>query len=47
MIITLIPYLLGEGIPLFGALSEMLKFEAVGTKIFLNSIVQNHFVRKR
>lgn len=47
IIITLIPYLLGEGIPLFGYLSEMLKFEAVGTKIFLNSIVQNHFVRKR
>ncbi|MDR2235010.1 MAG: dihydrofolate reductase family protein [Chryseobacterium sp.] len=47
MIITLIPYLLGGGVPLFGALSETLEFECTDTKIFLNSIVQNHFVRKR
>lgn len=47
MIITVIPYLLGGGIPLFGDLPEMLEFECIDTKIFLNSIVQNRFVRKR
>ncbi|WP_343558731.1 dihydrofolate reductase family protein [Sphingobacterium sp.] len=47
MIITLIPYLLGGGISLFGDLTKTLEFEAVDTKIFLNTIVQNHFVRKR
>lgn len=47
MIITLIPYLLGGGIPLFGDLPEIMKFECTDTKIFLNSVVQNRFVRKR
>ncbi|MDR6923717.1 MULTISPECIES: dihydrofolate reductase family protein [Chryseobacterium] len=47
MTITVIPYLLGAGIPLFGDLPEMLEFECTDTKIFLNSIVQNHFTRKR
>ena len=47
MVITVIPVLLGSGIPLFGHLSEQLLFECRETKHFLNSIVQNHFVRKR
>lgn len=46
MTITVIPYLLGGGISLFGDLMETLKFEAVNTKLFLNYIVQNQFVRK-
>lgn len=47
MIITLIPYLLGGGISLFGDLPEMLEFECTDTKIFPGSVVQNHFIRKR
>jgi len=45
--ITIIPYLLGGGIQLFSDLSKRLEFECVTTKIYLEKIVQNHFVRKR
>ncbi len=45
--ITIIPHLLGGGIPLFTNLPEKLKFECVDTKIYLGEVVQNHFVRKR
>lgn len=47
MIITVIPILLGGGHPLFGKLDTRLNFECRGTKLFLNSIVQNHFTRCR
>ncbi len=47
MIITIIPYLLGEGIPLFTGLTERLEFECIDTKIHLDKIVQNHFIRKK
>ncbi len=47
MIITIIPILLGEGIPLFSALSERLAFECIETKISLRVAFQSHFVRKR
>ncbi len=47
MTITIIPYLLGGGIPLFGALPEKLEFECVDSKIYLGKIVQNRFVRNR
>ena len=47
MIITIIPTLLGGGIPLFGELANPLDFECVESKIYLGKIVQNHFVRKR
>lgn len=47
MIITIIPILLGEGIPLFGNLSKNLHFECTETKHFLDKIVQNHYVRSR
>ena len=47
MIITTIPYLLGEGISLFGPLTQRLSFKCVGSTIYLNSIVQNRFVRDR
>lgn len=46
MIITIIPILLGEGIPLFGSLPEPLVFECVQTKHFLDKVVQNHYKRK-
>ncbi len=47
MTITIIPYLLGGGIPLFSDLKKRLEFECVNSKIYLNKVVQNHFVRKR
>lgn len=47
LVITIIPVLLGDGIPLFGALSQMLHFECVETKHFLGKIVQNRYVRQR
>lgn len=46
MIITIIPVLLGEGIPLFGNLPRPLAFECWQSKIFLGSVVQNHFRRR-
>ena len=47
MTITIIPYLLGGGIPLFSEHSDRLEFECVNSKIFLDKVVQNKFVRKR
>ncbi len=47
MTITIIPYLLGAGIPLFNKLPERLGFECIETKIYLAKVVQNSFVRKR
>jgi len=47
MVITVIPILLGGGSPLFGELSQTLQFECVETKLYLDAIVQNRFVRKR
>jgi len=47
MIITIIPYLLGGGIPLFTELPKKLDFECVDSKTYLEKVVQNHFVRKR
>ena len=47
MVITVIPVVLGGGIPLFGETSKQLHFECRETKLFLEAIVQNHFIRKR
>lgn len=47
MVITIIPYLLGDGIPLFSKLSKRLEFKCVDSKIYLDQLVQNRFVRKR
>ena len=47
MTITIIPYLLGGGIPLFTELSNQLNFECVDSKIFLDKVVQNHFIRNK
>ena len=47
MIITIIPYLLGGGVSLFGEHPDRLEFECVDTKIYLGQVVQNRFVRKR
>lgn len=47
LIVTVIPVLLGSGIPLFGPVQNSLIFECRETTLFLNKIVQNRFVRKR
>lgn len=47
LIITVIPILLGGGIPLFGELPERMEFDYVKTEIFLNEMVQNHYRRKK
>ena len=44
--ITIIPYLLGRGIPLFTDLPKKLDFACVDSKIYLDKVVQNHFVRR-
>lgn len=46
MIITTIPTLLGGGTSLFGELADSLDFECVESKVFLEAVVQNHFVRR-
>lgn len=45
MIITTIPVLIGGGHPLFGELSETLKFECASTRLYAEKIVQSRFVR--
>lgn len=45
--ITTIPILLGGGFPLFGELSKPLKFQHFSSKVFLNELVQDCYVRKR
>lgn len=47
MIITVIPILLGGGIPLFGELPKPMEFEHVKTEVYLNAMVQNHYRRKK
>ena len=47
MIITTIPVLLGDGVPLFGTLNLPLKFRCEQSKVYLDAIAQNHFVRDR
>ncbi|MEP1097435.1 MAG: dihydrofolate reductase family protein [Cyclobacteriaceae bacterium] len=47
LIITTIPTLLGQGIPLFTALSRKLNFELVSSEVFINQLVQSHYRRKR
>lgn len=47
MTITLIPVLLGSGIPLFSQLQGKLGFSCTASRIYLGTIVQNRFVRMR
>ena len=47
LIITVIPILLGGGIPLFGELPKRMEFNHVKTEVFLSAIVQNHYRRKK
>lgn len=43
MIITCIPVLLGSGIPLFGDLSQDIRWKHVNTRTFANGMVQNEY----
>lgn len=47
LIITQIPILLGGGIPLFGELSNSLRFVHKNTEIYGNVLVQSHFIRAK
>lgn len=47
MIISRIPILLGDGIPLFGSLRESLEFHHHKTETFGNGLVQSHYIRQR
>jgi len=47
LILTTLPVLIGEGIPLFGALSEDLTWEHVSTQTFQGGLVQSAYRRKR
>jgi dihydrofolate reductase len=47
LIISRIPVLLGDGIPLFGSLQNELKFEHIETIVYNDSLVKSHYTRKR
>lgn len=47
IVLTTIPILLGGGSSLFLELPNELKFELIGTKIYLNQITQNHYKRNK
>jgi dihydrofolate reductase len=45
--LTVIPVLLGSGIPLFGPLTHPLIFECKKTSLYLDKVVQHQFIRRR
>ena len=47
MIITRVPVLLGNGVPLFGKLMESLHFSHVSTDVINDTIVKSHYRRTR
>jgi len=47
MIITRVPVLLGEGVPLFGKLPQILDFSHCKTEIFNDMLVKSHYSRSR
>jgi len=47
MTITIFPVVLGGGSPLFSEFPEVLEFELVESRVYLNQLVKNHFRRKR
>jgi dihydrofolate reductase len=44
LVITRIPVLLGDGIPLFGPLSQDIRLQHVGTRAFPSGMVQSEYV---
>jgi dihydrofolate reductase len=47
MIITTVPILLGDGIPLFHKWDQQLKLKHKNTMIYNNSLVKSHYIRDR
>jgi dihydrofolate reductase len=47
LIITTIPVLLGDGIPLYGNLDETLKFKFQKSEILVSSLVKNYYTQER
>ena len=47
MIITTVPVLLGDGIPLFTNQAQQLKFRHVDTEILACHLVKTHYIRQR
>lgn len=47
LIISVIPIVLGAGLPLFGKLDEAQRFELVKNEAFKNGIVKTHYRRSR
>jgi dihydrofolate reductase len=47
MIITIFPVLLGGGARLFAELPQAMEFELVGSKVYADQLVQQHFKRKK
>lgn len=47
LIITQLPVLIGQGIPLFGPLDADLTWQYLGTKTWPNGLVKNHYRRRR
>ena len=47
IIITRVPILLGNGIPLFNHLKQSLQFTHIKTEIHNNTLVKSHYVRAR
>jgi dihydrofolate reductase len=47
LIITTLPVVLGDGIPLFAKNNKALEFELVSSKVFLDQMVQRHYIRKQ
>jgi len=47
MIITRVPVLLGDGIPLFGKLPASLKFQLIKTETYNSSLIKCHYKRIR
>lgn len=47
LILTTMPILLGNGIPLFKTLPNSLEFSHLKTEVFLNEVVQSHYERKK
>ena len=46
MIITRVPILLGDGIPLFGKLTKRLHFKHKKTEVYHNMLVMSHYTRR-
>lgn len=47
LIISTIPVLLGDGIPLFSQLTDSLEFKHESTQVYLGEVVQSSYIRKR